>query len=565
MADMAWVDEILAHGGTVEDVKRRAREMKLEQQGFRRDKGGGWVRAGRSPADPDPAQHPTVAQKLGAAFSPHEMMKDAGAMAAAFNENFAFGLPATAMDVAGLSSPGERQRLMSEAHPAASVGGQVAGLASSGVAGPERMIAESTTAAANMARQAAPVLGRTALGRMGTAAAEGAVSGAATGGAAALAHGRSLAAAGEEALTGGQIGGALGVGISAAGEAKRKFVGSAIDDLKQRIVNEIAEGDASKASTTSRKRLERADESIFEEVVDGPDADVTRGAYLSRPSAGRKKLAPIIQRISEENQAAYGALEKAGRSNLDPSEYDARLAAVQQNAVETGDEQLERVVGAFRERVADQVQKNGGRLTLPQLRKLTTQAQGVAESALGSIHEHTKAAIGRRLSGVVTEAMDETLSAAAAGVPELESAAATIRSNNRRLHGQLGIDNALKLRATKEASGAPWSVRAANVAAGAGATGGAIEFAMSHDPLHAAGSALGAAALKYGLPAGARAIERARTTAAINQARRGGPGVSAPALPASVASNPVARQFFEANAKEKERDRKRLNLITGRK
>jgi hypothetical protein len=124
------------------------------------------------------------------------------------------------------------------------------------------------------------------------------------------------------------------------------------------------------------------------------------------------------------------------------------------------------------------------------------------------------------VSAAATEAMDDTLTAAAGSDEKLQAAAKQIRENNKRMHALLTVDDALKVRQAAEGSMQPWSVRAASKAAGmvgGGGLAGAMYSAQA-DPENlvrniAIGAAGGAAARS--LPAVARAFERGRTTRAI--------------------------------------------------
>lgn len=85
---------------------------------------------------------PTTGEKLVSAAEAAQ--EGLGAFGADFNENIALGIPAKAMDAAGLSSPEERARLR-EAQPVAAVAGGTAGigLGMATPAAPERLIGEA--------------------------------------------------------------------------------------------------------------------------------------------------------------------------------------------------------------------------------------------------------------------------------------------------------------------------------------------------------------------------------------------------------------------------------------
>jgi hypothetical protein len=552
----ARAQEIINGGGpnVIADVKRLARQMKLEKQGFKPDPSGGMVRPStKQTQDPSPAQAPSFGDKM-SAFG-EGASEGSAAMLAGAAKNYAFGLPDKAL---GAAIPGYREAadaLVKEQPISAGIGTGL-GIVGSGAAGPEALISKGAQLVTKGARAAVPALAGTAIGRIASAGGEAALAGGASAGASSLAQGRSLGEAGRDAVTGAKMGGLIGAPLAAAGEGGRKVIGGAVGKLKERIVSEVGDG----ASATSSKRLAKADDAIAAEAITGPDAPVVRDAYMSRADSGRKKLAPIIKRVGAENDAAYGLFEQTGRSALSADDYLARVDTGIADAVADGNERLVSVLEKFRERATVMAEKNGG-LTLTQARGLTTGAQGTATSVLGSLHEHANARAARQAEAVITSAMDETLSAAAAGIPELENAATTIRANNQRFHGLLSIDDALKLRVPKEASQKSGLERVAAKIAQPAALGAMGGFMHSPSPLGAVAGAATVAGLQYGIPAGARAISKGITTAAINQARRGGgAGIPSAALPAAI----VAPQI-QARQAEQGRDRRRIATLRGNK
>lgn len=543
--DYSWAVEMRRAGASIDDIKRRAREIKLERQGFKRDAGGGFVRPSAKPVvDPSPAQDPTFADKMDA-FS-QGGIAGLGAAAARGSETFAFGLPAKAMDAAGISSSEARERLKQEEPLSANLGG-LSGYVLSSAAGPEAAIARGAQAVAGASRAAIPALAKTGAGRMASTAGESALAGGATAAAQGAAEGKSLPEIGSQAQEGALIGGALGGVVGGLGEAKRAIVGRAGDRLKERILNEVAETSGNRPSATTRKRLSKADENILNEVVHGPDADAVRNAYMGGAEKGRAQLGEILDGLGQQKDAAYEAFFQAGRSGVDPRDYLGRLEAMRKAEVVAGNTRKAKAIKAFADDVAATASETGG-LLLPQLRQMTTQAQGHASSVLGSLHEHANAKVARQVEQAVTEAMDETLSAAAAGVPELEAAAQQIRATNQRFNALLSIDDAMKQRAFKEGSKQTGLMALAKDARQVGA-GGAIVGGVAAGGAGAAAGMAGEALVKHGIPAAARAIDRGITSAAIRQARSGQvPGISSAARPTSAGVS-----ILEARRREKER------------
>jgi len=310
---------------------------------------------------------------------------------------------------------------------------------------------------------------------------------------------------------GAAIGGAIGLGGKLAGGAVKKVATAIKGDIKRRILNEVAEGTAS-TTATGRKRIDKAGENIVEEVVKGKDAAKVRGAYLGDADKGRKALEPIIGKVARSNERAYGAFEKAGRATVDPDEYMRLLELRRLEAAKAGQTRTADAIKAFQDRVLKNVDDTGS-LDLAQLRGLTTEAQGIASSVLGSLNEHQNAAVARRMAAIVTEAMSDTIAAAAKGDKALEAAAVKIAKNNKRLNALLTVDDALRLRAYKENTGPGWLVSRAkkltgpSALAGVGSVVGGEEDKLRNAAI---GGAIGLGAVPL-----ARAAERSITTAAI--------------------------------------------------
>ncbi len=320
--------------------------------------------------------------------------------------------------------------------------------------------------------------------------------------------------------------GAVGLGAGAAGAGAAKvgtyLLGGKVDRLKQRVLNEFAEGET-KTTPTQRKHLDKAGNAILEEVVQGPDAKAVRSAAAGPAAKGREKLAPIVDRVGSKIDDGYEAFDKAGRATVDSAEYADRLAKAL-NATKSLAEKrgIEKLITDFGELVE---RNQGAPLSLREVRAFTTEIQGYAASAIGGLNDHAAAKLKRRLSAVATDAMDDMLDRAAAGDKKLTAAAEQIRENNRRMHALLTVDKVLKLREAAEGSQRSAFARAADkgrdAVVGAG-TAGLVSLAV--DPENAirnAGLGLGIGAVARSLPAVARAIDRGVTTRAIEATQRG--------------------------------------------
>lgn len=318
------------------------------------------------------------------------------------------------------------------------------------------------------------------------------------------------------AALGAGVAGAIGGTASAVGAGLKKAGGAVRDRLKKNIVNEVAEGANHATTNTKRMHLEGADENIANEIIDGPDADFVRSAYLKNARAGREAIGTVADKVGAENKAAYEAFDKAGRSKIDMEAYQAGLGARQQQLLEAGKDTEAKAVEAFQKEVLALADATGG-MDLTQLRGKTTNVQKAAASVLGGLNEHARADVAKTLERVATEAMEDTLTQHAAGNPALEQAAATIRANNKRFNALLSIDSALKPIEQKEASGKGMLVRAAKtLAAPAGLAGVAAMSSGDEDQLSRMGLY---AAMGLALVPAARGIQRGITTAGIKLAR----------------------------------------------
>lgn len=349
-------------------------------------------------------------------------------------------------------------RANAAAHPLGYYPGLIAGAIASPIKGPQ-------------------IAATSALGRIGAAAVRSGVEGAAFGAGASEADLNAGDVVGTLRDTAGA--GALGAGLGAAGSSVGEGIkrgGKHIaDNLKRRVVGEVAEGVESATTPTQRKHLNRAQEDIWNEMTTGPDAEVIRGTRYKGATEAREDLAPIMARVGQENAEHYAKFAAAGRGNVDASDYMMRLADKAAEADEVGDTELFNAINNFISEVDSAYQRTGS-LPLTRLRGMTTQTQRAAASAIGGMNGHAPAELKARLTAVATEAMDDSLSLASAGDPALEAAASAIRSNNRRYYANKTMDKALMLREPKENTGPGLLVRGAKAAAtpGALAAGAAI-------------------------------------------------------------------------------------------
>lgn len=321
---------------------------------------------------------------------------------------------------------------------------------------------------------------------------------------------------------GGATGGVVGLAGGAAGEVARKIGSGNVERLEKRILNEAAEGDPGSrpANLTNRRKLEKAETSIVKEVIHGPDAKAVREALQAPPAEAIEKLQPIIDKVGSSTDEGYKAFEAAGKGTVDTGDYAGRLYEKLKQAKTLPEKRgIEKLINDYQELVD---RNDGAPLSLRDVRAHTTSIQDVHESVLGV----TPTAAGKlkgKLSAAATEAMDDTLDAAAAGNPQLQAAAEKIRSNNERMSALLTLRRVKATQLGGEATGKSLLQRVgdrAGAAVGGGTLGAAYSF--SQDPKHAARNiALGVTggALARSLPAAARAIDRGMTTRAIEAAR----------------------------------------------
>lgn len=381
------------------------------------------------------------------------------------------------------------------------------------------------------------------LPKVGAAAARGAVQGAVYGAGGSNADLTTLDAEkakefAKDVAIGGAVGGAVGAAGEGAAQGVRAGVNAVKKDLTRALMNEIAEGSTGATTTaTGRKRLEGAAEDIAKEVVEGPDGKTVRAAWSGDAAKGREAIKPLLEKVRGQSDAAYGAFAKAGKSKVDADLYGLLLLDAAEKADKAGQSRVAEAIRTV-QRNAEALSARTGGLDLQQLRGFTTEVQGQASSVLGSLNEHANAKAALQVQAVATKAMDDTLSMAAAGDKALTDAANTIRGNNQRFHALLTIDDSLRMRAYKEATGESNLVRGAKLASKA-ITGGAAGAVIGGEDERLRGAAIGAGAGLL-VPA-VRAAQRGVTSLAIKGAQGGLPGLAATEAATGAAARGVAR------------------------
>ncbi len=340
------------------------------------------------------------------------------------------------------------------------------------------------------------------------------------------------------------------------------------EELKRLIVAEISEGsDGIRPTATAVKKLDKADDAIAAEVIDGPDKKVVREAYLGRAKPGRDKLGKVINDVDSQNEKLYAEFTKAGRSTVDHDAYRAALAAAAKRANKAGSPMDTALLDQLITRFDDMVTRNeGAPVTLSQLRGWTTEVQGLAASAIGGMNEHTTAALKSRAARIVTAEMDGVMGRAAAGDAKLQAAARQIAVNNRRLHGLLTIDEALARRQPKEQASKTIGQRAAEVVT-TGAVGAGIGALTDDDNAGRnalAGGLAGALIGSRGQAANAvgRRVQRGVTTKAIQSAENAARGRIATEAAEAARLNPVSRATVSAGRSVGEGSPEDLSVLT---
>lgn len=328
----------------------------------------------------------------------------------------------------------------------------------------------------------------------------------------------------------------------------RKQAAKDREELTRLIVAEISEGpDGIRPTATANKKLDKADDAIASEVLDGPDKKVVREAYLGKAKPGREKLAKVINDVDSQNEKLYAEFTKAGRQIVDHNAYRSALDKAATAANRAGSPMDTALLDQLISRFDTMVERNKGTpVTLAQLRGWTTEVQGLAASAIGGMNEHTTAALKSRAARLVTEHMYDVMEKAAKGDPALQKAARQIAVNNKRLHGLLTIDEALARRQPKEQVSKTVGQRAAEAAttAALGAGAGALVGDENAGSTALAGGIIGATVGSRGQVAAnvGRRLQRGLTKRAIQSADDAARGrVATETAKTAAAINPVNR------------------------
>ncbi len=297
------------------------------------------------------------------------------------------------------------------------------------------------------------------------------------------------------------------------------------------------------------KLLDRAGQAIGDEVIAGPDAATVRKAVAGPAKDGLRLLDPIVKRVLDRREAGYKAFEDAGVVGINVPDYVKRMQAAALEARKSRSPMLadaiEYAVDDLRANAA-KLNAAGAPLGLRALRAWTTDVQGKAASAIGGLNLHQSAKLKAEVGQEVTEAMRETLRAAAGDKPALQAAADEITKANRRYYALRTLVDALDMRAQKEATGTGPLVAVAKKALsptvgglGGLAYGAANSEGADEDKLSKAALPIAGAAAALGGQAGARALRRLGTTASIALAQRMG------AEAAHDATSPLAAELSQ--------------------
>lgn len=364
----------------------------------------------------------------------------------------------------------------------------------------------------------------------------------------------------QDALASGALAGTMGAaGTTLAapfGAAWRRLGRSA----PQRIANEAAEGPTQMTTATARKQLKSAQEGLAEEVISGPRGAEVRAALKGPAKDAPAKMQPRLDELGQQREAAYTAFEEAGKGALDPNAYRAGLEAAAKSARKPSERKaLQKLVGMYDE-WADDLTADGSPLTLRDVRDFTTDIQGLAKEAIGSINEHTASRLKNKMAAVASKQMDDMLSAAAEGDEVLQGAAASLRESNKGTAPLLTAKTALKRRAEKEASEGSGFRRLTRqgaiptLMAGVGAGAADEDESKVENALKYAGAGY---ALSKGLPYLGGKLDDLITSGAIYAARN--PNSAIPGVLASGTRPfvpPLSLDIMDALMKRREQERK---------
>jgi hypothetical protein len=325
----------------------------------------------------------------------------------------------------------------------------------------------------------------------------------------------------EDALASGALSGGLSFLGTAAGAPFKYLYDKLGKSAPTRIANEAAEGATQKTTATARSQLFKAKEGLADEVIEGPQGDTVRSALRGPAADAPAKLKPRLDDLSTQRDAAYTAFEEAGKGTLDPGAYRAALvAAAKAERKPSMRKGFQKLVAEYDE-WADSLAADGSPLTLRDVREFTTDIQGLAASAIGSVNEKAATRIKDRMAAVATKSMDDLLEASAAGDEGLQAAAQSLREANKGMSPLLTAKTALKQRAKKEASEGQ-GFRTLGKQVSMAATPAALGAVTAEEGDKLENAALyggGALALQRALPALGGLMDRGITGASIFAAR----------------------------------------------
>lgn len=405
------------------------------------------------------------------------------------------------------------------------------------------------------------------LGRRALQVAKALAPAAATGAAAGIGYqdsGEGKVADAGELATAGAEGGATGTlvagGLKVVGKGLRRLIPRRdAETIKQGIVDQLAQAEGGpRATPTAQKRVSKAADAIFDEVVKGPEGEALH-EIIKAPSAkkGLEQLQPLLDKVEAEKQTHYDRFTRAQQHVLDvPKEVSTRLKTAEQEFRRAGDSRMADGLAGIRDKLVSEAEltaEAGGATDLRWLRKHVTTLQDAAASKLGGLNEHERSRISRHIAGEAKDVLDQVIDAKAAGRNDLQGAAAAIRRLNRRQYAMLSVQDVLQNRAEREASqGGPFTRAVKGVT---GIAGGALAGTAGAALAGAPGAALGIAA-----PTVARKADRWLTGRAIQQLRAAATG-AAPSGPSAT----ISAIATELNVPERQVRAAYIRLLVGSK
>lgn len=385
---------------------------------------------------------------LKAAADPSAIATDLGAYGAAANDVYGFGIPNKLMDVAGLSSPEERERLR-QASPVGDFAGRVGGQALDMAGGAGKAISDVVSSVGEKVGQKVTTeAGKKFIGGALLPAAEATVGGATYGGGQAASEGKPFKSVVENAQDYG-TGALLLHGAFKAGGA---------------IVGESGEMAASRQATKDKAAAAAADQATIADLtnraspkakdrVAGNTSNALRVARenglvetLKDPVVSKKAHEAAIKRLNGANTEAYKAVEDTGARVKTP-ELTTELNKVQEGMRGTtaGDDAAD-AVHRYMQKIWETYGGAKGKLTASQLRAEITELRkgGFPESGMAP---PKAAAIQRKVADALEESLDKHLDVVAKANPGLVDRVGAIKQSNKDLSLLIDLDKAAGKRA----------------------------------------------------------------------------------------------------------------------